>query len=129
MSIGKLNKLLKKLRITVLLLYIILTSHFIIPIINWSGNDNSSPRSLILLNNFIDDEVSLIIGKSHKFSSDNLNGRELKNVKETKVIIEKNSIYNQNELKYYLNLNYILTYLELPNLINFIPRSPPQILS
>jgi hypothetical protein len=129
MSIQKLNKSANKHKFSVLILYLVLTSHFLLPSINRSEIDNTCSNSLVLLNNFIDDEVSLIIGKSHKFSSTSLNGRELINVKETKLIIEKNKFFNKDELKYYFKLDVFLAYLELPDFINFIPRSPPQILS
>ena len=129
MSIHKLNKLVKKHKASALFLDLILISSFLVPLINWTGTDNSSPNSILLLNNFIIDEVSLILSDSYKFSSDKLNGRELKNAKESKLIVEKNKFCNNDELKYYLNLDIILAYLELPDLVNLIPRSPPQVLS
>jgi hypothetical protein len=129
MSIYKLNIILKEYKFSALLLNLILISSFIVPIINSSGSENPSQNSLFFQNNFINEDVPPIIGKSNSFSLANLNGKEQINQKETELIIEKNILFNRNELKYYINLYLTLAYLELPDLINFIPRSPPTILS
>lgn len=129
LSIYKINKLVKKHKFSAFFLDLILIFSFIIPIIKWSGAENSSQIFLIYPNNFISDEVSSILSDSYKFSSDRLNGSDQKNVTESKLIIEKSTFFNNAELKYYLNLDVILASLELPDLINFIPRSPPQVLS
>ena len=129
MSIQKFNILVKKNKISVIFLYSILIFQFVIPLLNSSGMENSSYKSNLLLNNFIDDEVFLIIGKSDKFASNRLNGRELKNERETNQIIEKIAFCIQIDLNNYLSLELISAYLEIPDIINSIPRSPPQFLS
>ena len=129
MSINKLNRVLKEHKISALFLNLILISSFIVPIINNSSSENPSPNTILFQNNFINEDVPPIIGKSNSFFSANLNGREQINENETKLIIEKNTICNRAELKYFINLHLTLAYLAQTELISFIPRSPPQILS
>ena len=129
MSIHKLNKLVKNHNLSVLFLFLILISHFITPTIFWSEIDNLSPTSLLFLTNITEDEVSLIIGNSHKFRSNSLNGNAFENEKETKLIIVQNAFYDRIKLKKRLALNQFVSPLDLPNLLSIIPRSPPQVLS
>ena len=129
MSIHKLNQLVKKHRIFSLILHLILITSFIFPIINDSQFEDQFSNSLLFQSSIINEDVFPIIGKSNSFSSFNVNNREQVNEKESEQIIEKNIFFNRNELKYYLNLARQLAYFELPDPINFRPRSPPQILS
>ncbi len=126
MSVHKLNILVRKYKNSAIFLYLILILQFIIPALNSSGFYKTSENPLLSQNIFLEEEVSFLLEKSQRFSSSNINGSEIQNERDSNLIIVRNDYYNRTDFNDYFNFDPLLSYTDLPYLINFIPRSPPQ---
>ena len=129
MSVHKLNIIVRKYKNSAIFLYLILILQFIIPALNSSGFYKTSENPLLSQNIFLEEEVSFIIDQSQRFSSSNFNGSKIKNERDSNLIIFGSDKDNKNDFNSYFNFDTFLSYNDLPYLINFIPRSPPQILA